>query len=150
MRQPTNTERIQAIAYARVSSKEQEKEGFSIAAQKKLLRQFASERGYELIRECVDAETAKRTGRTGFGEMLSLFKNNAAKCRVLVVEMTDRLRRNLEDYVVLDDFDLDIHLVKERKKRLIRIGGLADAATLIRKGITKDRDQCGAPAPAIK
>lgn len=43
MRQPTNTERIQAIAYARVSSKEQEKEGFSIAAQQKLLRQYASE-----------------------------------------------------------------------------------------------------------
>ncbi len=30
MRQPTRTERIQALAYARVSSEEQEKEGFSI------------------------------------------------------------------------------------------------------------------------
>lgn len=113
MRQPTNTERIQAIAYARVSSKEQEKEGFSIAAQQKLLRQYASEQGFDLVREFVDVETAKRAGRTGFGEMLGFFKKNAAKCRVLLVEKTDRLYRNLKDYVVLDDFDLDIHLVKE-------------------------------------
>ena len=60
MRQPNNTERIQAIAYARVSSKEQEKEGFSIAAQQKLLRQYASEQGFALVREFVDVETAKR------------------------------------------------------------------------------------------
>ncbi len=113
MRQPNNTERIQAIAYARVSSKEQEKEGFSIAAQQKLLRQYASEQGFDLVREFVDVETAKRAGRTGFGEMLGFFKKNAAKCRVLLVEKTDRLYRNLKDYVVLDDFDLDIHLVKE-------------------------------------
>ena len=45
--------------------------------------------------------------------MLGYFKKNAAKCRVLLVEKTDRLYRNLKDYVVLDDFDLDIHLVKE-------------------------------------
>ena len=113
MRQPNNTERIQAIAYARVSSKEQEKEGFSIAAQQKLLRQYASEQGFDLVREFVDVETAKRAGRTAFGEMLGFFKKNAAKCRVLLVEKTDRLYRNLKDYVVLDDFDLDIHLVKE-------------------------------------
>ena len=39
---------IQAVAYARVSSKEQEKEGFSIAAQQKLLRQYAQDAGLEL------------------------------------------------------------------------------------------------------
>jgi hypothetical protein len=34
---PTST----AVLYARVSSKEQEKDGFSIPAQQKLLRQYA-------------------------------------------------------------------------------------------------------------
>ena len=32
---------------------------------------------------------------------------------MLLVEKTDRLYRNLKDYVILDDLDLDIHLVKE-------------------------------------
>jgi site-specific DNA recombinase len=35
----------QAVLYARVSSKEQEKEGFSIPAQQRLLREYALERG---------------------------------------------------------------------------------------------------------
>lgn len=53
--------------------------------------------------------------RKPLGEWSStgFFKKNAAKCRVLLVENTDRLYRNLKDYVVLDDFNLDIHLVKE-------------------------------------
>ena len=34
-------------------------------------------------------------------------------CRVLLVEKTDRLYRNLKDWVVLDDLDLEIHFVKE-------------------------------------
>jgi hypothetical protein len=63
--QPDHTQRIQAITYARVSSKEQEKVGFSIAAQQ-LRRQYASELGFDLVREFVDVETAKRAGRTGF------------------------------------------------------------------------------------
>ena len=90
--QPART----AVIYVRVSSKEQEKEGFSIAAQQKLLRQYASEQGFDLVREFVDVETAKRAGRTGFGETLGFFKKNAAKCRVLLVEKTDRLYRNLK------------------------------------------------------
>ena len=65
VRQPNRAQRIQAIAYARVSSKEQEKVGFSIAAQQ-LRRQYASELGFNLVREFVDVETAKRAGRTGF------------------------------------------------------------------------------------
>ena len=96
-----------------MSSKEQDKEGFSIAAQQKLLRQYAQDAGLELAREFVDVETAKRAGRTELGEMITFLKRNAGKCRVLLVEKTDRLYRNLKDYVILDDLDLDIHLVKE-------------------------------------
>ena len=113
MTQARNQNVIQAVAYARVSSKEQEKEGFSIAAQQKLLRQYAQDAGLEMAREFVDVETAKRAGRTGLGEMITFLKRNAGKCRVLLVEKTDRLYRNLKDYVILDDLDLDIHLVKE-------------------------------------
>ena len=54
-----------AVLYARVSSKEQEKEGFSIPAQLKLLREYAAANGFAVAQEYVDVETAKQTGRTG-------------------------------------------------------------------------------------
>lgn len=44
--------------------------------------------------------------------MIAFLKRNS-KCHVLLVEKTDRLYRNLKDYVILDDLDVDIHLVKE-------------------------------------
>ncbi len=39
-----------AVIYARVSSRQQEEEGFSIPAQLKLLREYALEHGFELTR----------------------------------------------------------------------------------------------------
>lgn len=113
---PSRTEQrtssTDAVLYARVSSKEQEKEGFSIPAQTKLLRSYATTRGISVVREFVDVETAKHSGRTGFGEMLA-FLRRSTSCRVILVEKTDRLYRNLRDWVTLDDLDLEIHFVKE-------------------------------------
>ena len=63
--------RKQAVMYARVSSKEQEKEGFSIPAQLKLLKEYAATQGFTVAQEYVDVETAKHTGRTAFGEMVT-------------------------------------------------------------------------------
>ncbi len=103
----------QAVLYARVSSKEQEREGFSIDAQLRLLRDYAARQGYILDREFVDAETAKSAGRTSFGEMVAFFRSNADTHRILLVEKTDRLHRNFRDYVTIDELGLDIHLVKE-------------------------------------
>ena len=99
-----------AVVYARVSSKEQEREGFSIPAQLKLLRAYADEHLFEVTHEFVDVETAKTTGRTGFGEMLSVLRKTRA---VMLVEKTDRLYRNLKDWVTVDQLDLEIHFVKE-------------------------------------
>ena len=101
-----------AVLYARVSSKEQEREGFSIPAQLKLLREYAARNDFRLAREFVDVETAKTTGRQNFEEMVKFFKHDRG-CRILLVEKTDRLYRNLKDAVTLEDLDLEIHLVKE-------------------------------------
>ena len=62
-----------AVIYARVSSKDQEREGFSIPAQLKLLREYANKNDFHLINEFVDVETSKIAGRTQFGEMLKFF-----------------------------------------------------------------------------
>lgn len=100
-----------AVKYGRVSSKEQEKEGFSIPAQFKLIDQYAQSQGLKIVREFVDVETAKRPGRTGFDEMIKFLKRSSV--RVLLVEKTDRLYRNLKDYVTIDELNLEIHFVKE-------------------------------------
>src|SRR5947207_15885674 len=83
--------RRQAVIYARVSSKEQEKEGFSIPAQLKLLKEYAAANFFLIAQEYVDVETAKQTGRAAFGEMVA-YLNAHPSVRVMLVEKTDRLR----------------------------------------------------------
>ena len=112
MRNPSLPSKPQAVIYARVSSKEQEKEGFSIPAQLRLLHEYARNLNLNVVREVVDVETAKRTGRQNFEAMLTFFRRTRS-CKVLLVEKTDRLYRNLKDWVSIDDLDLEIHFVKE-------------------------------------
>lgn len=42
-----------------------------------------------------------------------LNKRAQSSCRTVLVEKTDRLYRNLKDWVTLDELDLEIHFVKE-------------------------------------
>lgn len=88
------------VVYARVSSKEQAEEGFSIPAQRQLLRNYVQREGLQIIIEFSDDETAKATGRTGFGQMLAFFREHP-EVRTLIVEKVDRLTRNFEDYGAL-------------------------------------------------
>ncbi|MBS0290292.1 MAG: recombinase family protein [Proteobacteria bacterium] len=104
--------RRKCVTYTRVSSKEQEKEGFSIPAQQKLLTSYATEHQLAVVREFQDVETAKQSGRSGFADMLNFFTANK-DVQVLLVEKTDRLYRNIKDWVTIDEFDLEIHFVKE-------------------------------------
>ena len=103
-----------AVLYARVSSREQREEGFSIEAQVKLLRAAASKEGLEIAREFIEVESAKAAGRKEFNEMAIYFKRNRS-CRILLVEKTDRLYRNFRDAVTLEDLDIKIHFVKENE-----------------------------------
>lgn len=105
-----------AVVYARVSSKEQEKEGFSIPAQLKLLHEYADRHGLQVVEEFTDAETAKKVGRTNFLAMAEKLKKSK-DIQVILVEKTDRLTRNFQDYVLIDELiqklDIEVHMVKE-------------------------------------
>jgi DNA invertase Pin-like site-specific DNA recombinase len=103
---------VKAVAYARVSSKGQEKEGFSISAQQKLVQSYAEARRFNIVQEYIDIETAKQTGRTNFEKMVRYLKKHP-NVRVVLVEKTDRLYRNLKDWVTVDEIDVEIHLLKE-------------------------------------
>jgi len=108
----SNPAQKRVVIYARVSSKEQEKEGFSIPAQLKLLKEYAAVQGFMIAHEYVDVETAKQTGRAAFGEMVAYLKAHPS-IRVLLVEKTDRLYRNLKDWVTVDELEVEIHFPKE-------------------------------------
>ena len=117
MQQPKQSESVasefprRAVLYARVSSAEQEL-GYSIPAQRELLRHYANENGIAVEQEFVEAETAKQVGRTRFAAMLSYLKRQPG-CRVLLVEKTDRLVRNFQDMADLEALDIEVHFVKE-------------------------------------
>lgn len=102
----------QCVLYARVSSKEQEREGYSIPAQIELLEKYAYRNNLKIVETFIDVETAKQSGRTNFEKMLAFLKKNKT-VRDVLVEKTDRLYRNLPDYVTIDGLHLNLHLVKE-------------------------------------
>ncbi len=104
----------QAVIYARVSSREQREEGYSIEAQVRLLRDAASKDGLTIQREFIEVESAKAAGRKKFAEMVSYFKRNRS-CRILLVEKTDRLYRNYRDALTLEGLDISIRFVKENE-----------------------------------
>lgn len=105
-----------AVIYARVSSKDQEVEGFSIPAQLKSLYEYAAKNNLEVAQEFTDIETAKKAGRTQFSKMVKFLQENNHIKRLLV-EKTDRLLRNITDYAIIDRLidttDVIIHLIKE-------------------------------------
>jgi site-specific DNA recombinase len=105
---PTN-----AVIYARVSSKEQEKEGFPIPAQLELLRDYSRRQNMVVLEEFVDVESASAGGRTGFGRMLAYLRKNQSRCRNILMEKTDRLYRNISDYSKVEDSGVTVHFVKE-------------------------------------
>lgn len=106
-----------AVILARVSSKAQEDEGYSLDSQLKLLQGYCDSRNLHVIKVFKIAETAsKEQSRKVFHELLTyLTKENIYH---LAVEKTDRLTRNFRDAIAIDDWlekDIDrrLHAVKE-------------------------------------
>ena len=128
----TTQQPTRAVLYVRVSSKDQEAEGFSIPAQVRLLREYAASKGFTIVLEFVDIETAKASGRTHFNEMLAYLKKHHASCRTILVEKTDRLYRNLKDWVTVDELDVEIHFVKENEIVSRSSGSSAKLFTVLR------------------
>ena len=101
-----------AVLYTRVSTKDQE-EGFSLSAQRELLEAYAREHGLKVLARFEESETAKAGGtRPAFAKMVEFLRPRTAST-VLLVEKTDRLYRNLKDWITLDDLKIEIHFVKE-------------------------------------
>ena len=81
---------MKSVLYARVSSKEQEKEGYSIPAQVNLLNEYAVKNGHKVIKAFKDVETAKQAGREKFNLMVEFLKEHS-DVKIMLCEKTDRL-----------------------------------------------------------
>lgn len=105
------------VILARVSSKAQEDEGYSLDAQFKLLQNYCDSKNLDVVKTFKIAETAsKEQGRKIFHELLAYI--NTESIYHLAVEKTDRLTRNFRDAVAIDDWlekntDRRLHAVKE-------------------------------------
>lgn len=85
---------VTAVLYARVSTKEQEKEGHSIPAQVRYLEEYAAKLGIEIVERFIESESAKRAGREKFDRMCTYLRKSK-KPHCILVDKTDRLYRNL-------------------------------------------------------
>ncbi len=90
------------VIYARVSTKEQADEGYSIPAQLKAIRDFCAHEGFEIAAEFVETESAGRLGRTQFAAMCEHFAAHP-EVRVVVAHKLDRLTRNFTDALKLEE-----------------------------------------------
>lgn len=85
-----------AVILARVSSKTQEDEGYSLDSQLKLLRNYCKKKQLNVVKEFKIAETAsKAQRRTEFRALLTYITED--KIQHFVVEKTDRAARNIKD-----------------------------------------------------
>lgn len=99
------------VALARVSSREQEREGFSLAVQEDALRRYAKAAGGEIVRFFRVAETASKTDeRKAFRELIAFGKEHAEELDGLLFYKVDRAARNLFDYVELERLESEYGL----------------------------------------
>lgn len=99
------------VALARVSSREQEREGFSLEVQETALRRYATQNGGDIAKLFRIAETAsKGDERKTFRELVAYAKKNAAELDGLLFYKVDRAARNLFDYVELERLESEYNL----------------------------------------
>jgi site-specific DNA recombinase len=101
----------QFVALARVSSREQEREGFSLEVQEEALRRYATQAGGEIVKLFKIAETAsKGDERKTFKELVAYAKKHCAELDGLLFYKVDRAARNLFDYVELERLESEYDL----------------------------------------
>jgi DNA invertase Pin-like site-specific DNA recombinase len=103
--------KIEAVAYCRVSSKGQQKNGTGLDRQEDDIRSFAEQNGYNLTRVYYEAHTGTETVRPILEDVIVDLTSNG--CRVVIVECLDRLARDLAVQMQL------IALLRSKKITLI-------------------------------
>lgn len=109
---------IKALLVARVSTKDQEEEGYSLSSQENLLDTYAEKKNFEIVKRFVFPESASgKKKRKIQAEILTYLKKNQ-DVTVMLCEKVDRMTRNFKDAVALNEWleanvERQIHFVKQ-------------------------------------
>src|SRR3989344_1227744 len=112
-----HTSKTKTVIYCRVSSKEQEETGYSLASQDKLLTDYAENKDFAVSKRFSMAESASKWQiRKTLNQMLSYTEQN--HINTILCEKIDRLTRSLKDAAIVDDWvhaqeGREVHFVKE-------------------------------------
>jgi DNA invertase Pin-like site-specific DNA recombinase len=102
------------FAYTRVSTVKQGEKGVSLQEQKDAILRYAHQHGLKIVRWFEERESAAKTGRPAFMQMLQLLRLKVAQG--VVIHKIDRSARNLEDWAdvsKLADAGVAIHFANE-------------------------------------
>lgn len=96
---------MKCVIYVRVSTDEQARHGYSIAAQIEKLEAYCISQGWEMVKQFIDdGYSAKDLNRPQFKEMMNIVKKGGID--VVVVYRLDRLTRSVVDlYSILQELD---------------------------------------------
>ena len=115
---------MKIVAYIRVSTEEQARDGISLPAQRAKVEGYAGLYDLELIEVIDDAgESAKTLNRPGLQRALALLKSGAADG--LLICKLDRLTRSVSDWQTL----IDGYFSDRRGKHLMSVGDNIDTRT---------------------
>ncbi len=105
-----------AVAYIRVSTEEQSKEGVSLEAQEEKIKAYCNLRGLEIVEICIDAGVSgskRLESREAGSKLMKLI--NEGKANAVVAFKLDRLFRDAEDALHTtkswDEKGIALHLV---------------------------------------
>ncbi len=93
------SQKKKAVAYCRVSSKEQVEEGNSLSTQEKICKDYALKNEYEITQIYIEqGESAKTTDRTELQKLLTYCADKKNAVKAVIIYKLDRLSRNTDDY----------------------------------------------------
>ena len=109
---------MKSVLFARVSTREQAEEGYSLPAQEKLLLDYSIKQDFNIIKKFSVPESASgKIERKLFNELLK-YVTEHQDIKIVICEKVDRITRNFKDAVKLDDWLNEdeirqIHFVKQ-------------------------------------
>lgn len=102
------------FSYIRVSTQRQGQTGTSLTEQLSAIETYAQRYNLRITKQYEERETAAKTGRPVFLEMLKALKQN--KANGLIIHKIDRSARNLKDWAELGtliDLGIEVHFANE-------------------------------------
>lgn len=110
---PSGPDLKECVLYRRVSTKEQEDEGWSLDSQLREAQSWADRNRCKIIGDFVESRTAKGSARPAFSNMVRLLAEYPGA--FILTEKTDRLTRNRKDDLLLESLNISVFFLKESR-----------------------------------